>query len=148
MISSSYIFSYSNRFLCCTLDLLSSHLLLAVKDESCPRSVLGEEGKLIMKLLLKLVDEPNLSHLIVSKIKSTLHIGAHFLLPKPEARLDLLLSLLPQSAEDLKKSTIGQVRDWLQILGEISHLISWKLCHQKHDWLTYKNVIIWCFVRI
>ena len=84
--------------------MLSTHLLLAVKDETCTRSVLGEEGKPIMKQLLKLIDEPQLCPTLVSKIKHTLQIGAQFLLPKAESRIELLLSLLPQSADDLKKS--------------------------------------------
>lgn len=101
--------SYSNEYLECTLNILSSHLLLAVKDETCTRNVLGEEGKPIMKLLLQLIDQPNLPEDMVSKIEFTLRIGAKFLLPKYDQWVDMLLKLLPQSSEDLKKATMGQL---------------------------------------
>ena len=93
--------------------LLSSHLLLAVKDETCSHSVLGEEARPIMKLLLKLIDQPNLQQNNFDLIESTLKVGAQFLLPEPQARVELLLSLLPQTSDDLKSATIGQVSNLL-----------------------------------
>ena len=107
--------------------MLSSHLLLAVKDEACTRSILGEEGKPIMKQLLKLIDEQNLCPRLVSKIKSTLQIGAQFLLPKAESRIELLLSLLPQNADDLKKATIGQVHLFIVYLFGFITVLGGKL---------------------
>lgn len=62
-----------------------------------------------MKLLLQLIDQPNLPEDMVSKIEFTLRIGAKFLLPKYDQWVDMLLKLLPQSSEDLKKATMGQV---------------------------------------
>ena len=90
---------------------MSSHLLLAVKDDTCTRTVLGQEGKVIVKLLLELIDAPSLSKKIVKKIERTLKIGAQYLLPEPDQRVEMLLTLIPQNSEQLKNLSIGQVND-------------------------------------
>ena len=91
------------------LDLLSSHLSLAVQDESCSRQVLGREREPIMALLLKLIDAESGNKDIGTKVAETLQTGAQYLLPEPETRLEMLLSQLPKSSDDLEKSSEGQV---------------------------------------
>ena len=91
------------------MDLLSSHLLLAVKDEACNRDVLGKQQKPLLDALLKLIDEAKDNSTIIESITTTLKNGAQYLLPKPEERVEMLLSLLPKSSEDLNKASYGQV---------------------------------------
>ena len=83
--------------------------MLAVKDETCTRDVLGSEDKRLLDLLLKLIDETKDEKHIVTCITNTLTNGAQYLLPKPEERIEMLLRLLPKSASDLQKTTYGQV---------------------------------------
>jgi len=83
--------------------------MLAVKDETCTRDVLGSEDKPLLDLLLKLIDETKNEKQVVKCITTTLTNGAQYLLPKPDERIEMLLTLLPKSANDLQKATYGQV---------------------------------------
>lgn len=114
----SIFFSYSDEFLEYILDILSSHLSLAVQNEGCTRDVLGKEQKIILDLLLKLMDEKTKSDNNISvKVETALQNGAQFLLPAAEDRIEMLLALLPKSSEDLEKTSLGQVSEqWLLYL--------------------------------
>ena len=105
-----YLFrNLKEDFIIYTLDLLSSHLLLAVNDPTCTQAILGNEGETFMSLLLNMIDEANVPNKIMSKIESTLQIGAQFLLPRPEQRTEMLLAKLPRNSGDLEKVSTGQV---------------------------------------
>lgn len=82
---------------------------LAVKDLTCSRDVLGNKQKWLLDALLKLIEESKEGEVITDLAISTLKIGAPYLLPEPEKRVELLLALLPKSSEDLLKATKGEV---------------------------------------
>ena len=84
--------------------------MLAVQDETCSREILGKNHKPILDLLLKLIDESKDNPDIQTCVTNTLKNGAQYLLPKPEERIELLLSLLPKTSDDLQKATSGDVR--------------------------------------
>ncbi|XP_066930429.1 probable E3 ubiquitin-protein ligase HERC1 [Clytia hemisphaerica] len=100
---------FADQYLCYTLNLLSSHLMLAVQDETCSREILGKSHKPLLDLLLKLINESKDNQLIQQCVTDTLKNGAQYLLPKPEERIELLLSLLPKTSDDLQKASSGDM---------------------------------------
>ena len=83
--------------------------MLAVQDETCSRDILGKNHKPILDLLLKLINESKDNQHIQQCVTNTLKNGAQYLLPKPEERIELLLSLLPKTSDDLQKASSGDV---------------------------------------
>lgn len=103
------LYSFSEEYLCSTLRLLSSHLMLAVEDVTCSRDVLGNKQKPLLDTLLNLLESEKESKMVIDLVILTMKIGAQYLLPQPEERVELLLSLLPKTSEELSKSTYGEV---------------------------------------
>lgn len=83
--------------------------MLAVEDVTCSQDVLGNKQKPLLDILLRLLESSKESKTIIDLVISTMKIGAQYLLPQPEERVELLLSLLPKTSEELSKSTYGEV---------------------------------------
>lgn len=83
--------------------------MLAVEDVTCSRDVLGDKQKPLLDTLLSLLESEKESKTIIDLVISTMKIGAQYLLPQPEEWVELLLSLLPKTSEELLKSTYGEV---------------------------------------
>lgn len=83
--------------------------MLAVEDVTCSRDVLGNKQKPLLDTLLSLLESARESKTVIDLVISTMKIGAQYILPQPEERVELLLSLLPKTSEELSKSTYGEV---------------------------------------
>ena len=83
--------------------------MLAVRDVTCSQDVLGNKQKPLLDNLLKLIEDARDSQAIIDHATTTMKIGAQYLLPQSEERVELLLALLPKTSEDLSKATYGEV---------------------------------------